>query len=558
MSLIRKRTNFISGTIGGAGLTDVGTTLTSSMLTSLGDVSAPDIYPIILDPTKSAGEPEIVWVTAHTSGGSTATITRGREESTAREHLVGVTCIHGPTKFDWYDMRLDVDPRWYGYKPDGNTASATTNTTALQTATVFAALGVSWNFSPVNYDRPLLVALPAGVGYFNGEIGVYDASGIVGQGAETTKLIDTRAGATVGWTVDTASTTSITVTSGSPTSAHVGLFISGSGIPQYAYITAVSGATVTISEAATATASGVAATVKTIVSMSLHGADASSNRVDGYRLEGFTLDASGGTPNNRTGISFRNAAKGRVTDVNVWNMGVAYKGHNWWDSTVRDCRAEYCGTTDTSALPALFLPASSADATDCNSLAFDHFTAENCYHDVAIYGASRRPNKIEFGQRCKFETSLVRSTRMLIHKASDVTVGSGTDFSIGDFDAGYATPCDAIEVRYSNGTHIGAVEVEQKAGVAAASVRHGLYLSGGNTGVSGGPVRMNNGGGNPAMTGQPIAYATTYGTNDDLDPNLTHLWEEDGASAEGAVTTSPSSRMRGNPGRRLYLAESCT
>ena len=85
-----------------------------------------------------------------------------------------------------------------------------------------------------------------------------------------------------------------------------------------------------------------------------------------------------------------------------------------------------------------------------------------------------------------------------------------------------------------------------------------IYLSGGNTGVSGGPVRMNNGGGNPAMTGQPIAYATTYGTNDDVEPNLTHVWEEDGASTEGAVTTSPSSRMRGNPGRRLYLAESCT
>lgn len=97
----RIKTPFISGTILNNPLAIGDTTLSSAALANLAAVASPDIAAIILDPAGSAGNPEVVWVTAHTASATTATISRGQEGSTARQHLLAVAWAHGPTIMDF-------------------------------------------------------------------------------------------------------------------------------------------------------------------------------------------------------------------------------------------------------------------------------------------------------------------------------------------------------------------------------------------------------------------------------------------------------------------------
>lgn len=91
------RTPFISGTILNNPLAIGDTTLSSNGLGGLAAIAAPDIAKIILDPAGSAGNPEVVYVTAHSAAATTATIARAKESSTARAHAVGIPWVHGPT-----------------------------------------------------------------------------------------------------------------------------------------------------------------------------------------------------------------------------------------------------------------------------------------------------------------------------------------------------------------------------------------------------------------------------------------------------------------------------
>ena len=91
--------NFISGTLS-AGITDVETSIAGSALASLAVVSTPDTVWICLDPDGSAGAPEIVTVTTHTSSATTATVTRGAQSTTARAHLINTVWRVAVTKAD--------------------------------------------------------------------------------------------------------------------------------------------------------------------------------------------------------------------------------------------------------------------------------------------------------------------------------------------------------------------------------------------------------------------------------------------------------------------------
>lgn len=97
----RIQTAFVSGTILNNPLAIGDTSLSSAALSSLPAIVAPDIAALVLDPAGSAGAPEVVWVTAHTAAATTATIARGKENSSARQHLVGIPWVHGPTLLDY-------------------------------------------------------------------------------------------------------------------------------------------------------------------------------------------------------------------------------------------------------------------------------------------------------------------------------------------------------------------------------------------------------------------------------------------------------------------------
>lgn len=90
--------NFIGGSLD-ADLSDIATTMSSPALEALAAVSGGATVPIVLDPDGIRGEPEVVYITAHTALATTATIEREPtgESSTARAHKAGIEWVHTPT-----------------------------------------------------------------------------------------------------------------------------------------------------------------------------------------------------------------------------------------------------------------------------------------------------------------------------------------------------------------------------------------------------------------------------------------------------------------------------
>lgn len=524
-------------------------------MSSFPAVASGQIAAVVLDSTATGGAPEIVWVTAHTGGAATATIVRGQEGTTARAHSAGVTCIQGPTKFDFYDEPW-LDARLYGLIP----AAGTDNTSVLQSCLAIAGVGGTWGFPNLNYDKPLPVRLPAGQIDFSGQLSVLKSSGLVGPGPGSTFLNDTRT-SSLSKTL-TVSTTNgsrtVTVTGGSQDNTNdLGMFITGSGIPQAAYILTSSAGTITISTPATATASGVSLTVFTHVSLRLDGADSGANQVDDWLLEGFQLQTSNTGHDSKTGILLRNAGNGRINHVYVFDYGCGIKGVNWWDSSSRDCRLDWCGSRDGGAgagkgWGALHLTASAGDTTDSDAMVFDHCTWENCHeHDVRILGHGRRVNKVAFTNRSKFETAKGRGHRFLCDTADDITIDSTCDFSVGEFDTSYATAQDVIRLTNTLGFVCDGIMIEQKTGLAAATVANGVHFDGSTTGSNYGcsarNLRMSNGGSNPTITGKPIAFS---GSNYMIDVEPWGSWTYDGSGSEPVPATVPTTRPA-RPGRDL-------
>lgn len=90
---IRVRANATSGTLSGA-LTNVATSMSSAGLANLPVIGATQHAVIVI-------ENELVYVTAHTGGATTATILRGQEGTAAAAHSSGVAWYHGPVVSDF-------------------------------------------------------------------------------------------------------------------------------------------------------------------------------------------------------------------------------------------------------------------------------------------------------------------------------------------------------------------------------------------------------------------------------------------------------------------------
>lgn len=92
----RVRDNNCFGTVSDNPLSSGAVTLNSAGLANMSVVSSAHAI-IVLDPLRSAGAPEIVTVTAHSSSATSATITRGQFGTMARAHAQGVLWVHAPT-----------------------------------------------------------------------------------------------------------------------------------------------------------------------------------------------------------------------------------------------------------------------------------------------------------------------------------------------------------------------------------------------------------------------------------------------------------------------------
>lgn len=84
---LRKLQNFVGGLVEDNPLTAAATTVNSAGLAVIaGGISSSEHMPIVLDPDGIGGAPEIAYITALTAGTGAATIARGQEGTTAREH----------------------------------------------------------------------------------------------------------------------------------------------------------------------------------------------------------------------------------------------------------------------------------------------------------------------------------------------------------------------------------------------------------------------------------------------------------------------------------------
>ena len=87
--------NLTSGTVT---LTSNGTTATFASAPGFPTIAAPDIAVIIVEPD-TANE-EVIYVTAFTASGTTATVTRAQEGTSSIAHS-SVAWVHGPTASDY-------------------------------------------------------------------------------------------------------------------------------------------------------------------------------------------------------------------------------------------------------------------------------------------------------------------------------------------------------------------------------------------------------------------------------------------------------------------------
>lgn len=96
--MARVRIDNSIGTLGAA-LTSAGTTITFASAPSWATLPKGNIIPLVLDPPGASpnGNYEVVYVTAYTSGATTATIKRGQEGTTGVAHSNGATWMVGPT-----------------------------------------------------------------------------------------------------------------------------------------------------------------------------------------------------------------------------------------------------------------------------------------------------------------------------------------------------------------------------------------------------------------------------------------------------------------------------
>ena len=103
---LRVRSGFQDGVIDDNPLTNSATTLTSTELNVVPVIDTTNHMALILDPEETGGAPEIAYITAHTVGATTATILRGQEGTTARQHALSILWHHGPTIRDFSDGKV--------------------------------------------------------------------------------------------------------------------------------------------------------------------------------------------------------------------------------------------------------------------------------------------------------------------------------------------------------------------------------------------------------------------------------------------------------------------
>jgi len=100
----------LTGTLSAA-TTVGGLTLVSDGFAALPVVASPNTMLLALDPSGTAGRPELVTVQAHSAGSTSVTVQRGSQGSTARAHASGVRWVHGLSASEFDALDADTATR---------------------------------------------------------------------------------------------------------------------------------------------------------------------------------------------------------------------------------------------------------------------------------------------------------------------------------------------------------------------------------------------------------------------------------------------------------------
>lgn len=124
------------------------TTLTSAGLAALPAIGSTQVAKGVFDPDGRSGEPEIFYITAHTAAATTATIVRGREGTTARQHDRDTRWSNVMTLWEVFPAIIKAgaitDADFTHAPPDGTMGLDTTNNRLyVRIATVWKYAGLT-------------------------------------------------------------------------------------------------------------------------------------------------------------------------------------------------------------------------------------------------------------------------------------------------------------------------------------------------------------------------------------------------------------------------------
>ncbi|HET8685312.1 MAG TPA: hypothetical protein VFM18_01460, partial [Methanosarcina sp.] len=198
-----------------------------------------------------------------------------------------------------------------------------------------------------------------------------------------------------------------------------------------------------------------------------HPASTTTVTKQGQVIEDITLD--GGDIGTQPLIRCYYTSMAMFKNVVFWgNPGPAVDGVEWWDSYFINCRFDHTGGRAGTGVPSVWIRGTNGagsgmgHSTDnSNNIYFTDCVWESFYEGAVYYEgtASSKANKC-YMTNCKIESTLIRGFPWIKLNYTEDIVFQSVNLSAGNFDSGYSTAINLIELNESYKTGINDVFME--------------------------------------------------------------------------------------------------